>query len=371
MLNNNKAVTNSVIEQRFNVLRTAMAVGISLVLAFILIATVSPNPGRDMFNFLFGPLTTGARMANMVEKMIPLLFTGVAVCLMYAAGQINLAAEGAFFAGAYMCTPIAIMAGIPMGIHPVLCIIVGGLAGAVMTGIPAFMHVKFGVLTVVSSLMINYVSLYLGLYLILNFFRDPAAGYEASFKFANSALLPAIVPKTNIHVGLIIGIFVVIFGYVLLYKSTFGYSIRMIGQNQKFAQYSGVKVGSVIILAQLAAGFIAGMGGSIEVLGMYKRFGYSGFTNHGWDGIMIAVLARNNPKYVPFAVLFLSYIRTAADVLNKTSTVPIEVVKIIQAVVIIFVAAESFLSGWEHKSIVKNSQKLAQEAAGLAASKEA
>ncbi len=347
------------IEKRFNVLRTTIAVMISLVIAFILIVSVSSQPATDMFSFLFGPLTSFDRFLLMIEKCIPLLFTGVAVCLMYSCGQINLSAEGAFFMGAFVCTPIAIQVGIPAGLHPILCILLAGLAGAVICGIPAIMHVKLGVLTVVASLMINYVALYLGLYFILNKYRDPAAGYEASYEFAETALLPSIFRGANITIGLLIGILVVVGGYILLYKSSFGYSIRMIGQNRNFAKYSGMKVGAAIIGIQLLAGFIAGSGGAIEVLGMYNRFKYTGLTGHGWDGVMIAVLSRNNPRNVPFAVLFLAYIRMSADVLSRTSDVPTEVVSIIQAVVIIFVAAESFLSGWEHRSIVKSSQKAA------------
>jgi simple sugar transport system permease protein len=99
----------------------------------------------------------------------------------------------------------------------------------------------------------------------------------------------------------------------------------------------------------------------MEVLGMYNRFKYTNLTGHGWDGVMIAVLARNNPAAVPFAVLFLAYVRTAADVLSRTSEVPVEVVKVIQAVVIIFIAAESLLSTWEHSSIVRASKVRIQE----------
>lgn len=361
MFKKNQFNQGVLIEQRFNVLRTSIAVCISLVIAFILIISVSNKPGRDMMTFLFGPFTRIDRFALMFEKVTPLLFTGVAVCLMYACGQINLAAEGAFFMGAFVCTPVALIAGIPAGLHPVICVIIAGAAGAVICGIPAIMHVKFGVLTVVSSLMINYVAMYLGLYFILNALRDPTAGYEASYEFRMSARLPSFTNMANIHPGLIAGILVVIGGYILLYKSTFGYSVRMIGQNQNFAKYSGIKVGSVIVLVQLLAGFIAGAGGAVDMLGMYNRFKYTSLTNHGWDGIMIAVLARNNPKYVPFAVLFLSYIRMSADVLSRTSNVPTEVVKIIQAVVIIFVAAESFLSAWEHREIVKASRKNAAQ----------
>ena len=103
-------------------------------------------------------------------------------------------------------------------------------------------------------------------------------------------------------------------------------------------------------------GFIAGIGGAVEQLGMYNRFQYQALSNHGFDGIMIAILARYNPKFVPLAALFLAYIRVGADVMARTSDVPVEIVNIIQAVVIMFVAAERFLERWRHRQIVSSSQ---------------
>ena len=102
---------------------------------------------------------------------------------------------------------------------------------------------------------------------------------------------------------------------------------------------------------------IAGMGGAVETLGNYSRFMYSGFTNHGWDGIMLAVLCRNKPKAIPVAAFFLAYLKTSADSLNLTSKIPPEIISVIQAIIIIFVAAERFLGKWEHRKIVANSQK--------------
>ena len=129
------------------------------------------------------------------------------------------------------------------------------------------------------------------------------------------------------------------------------------GSNPKFAKLSGINVSKTIITTSVFAGCIAGMGGAIETLGNYNRFMYSGFTNHGWDGIMIAVLCRNNPKLVPVGALFIAYLKTSADALNMTSNIPPEIISVIQAIVIIFIAAERFLSGLEHKSIVKNAKK--------------
>ena len=347
------------IERKFSAYRTLIAVGISLGIAFVLIISVSDQPGTDIFNFLFGPLTSFHRFTLMIEKVTPLLFTGSAVALMFTAGQINLSGEGAFFMGAFVATPIAIVVGIPMGIHPLMAVLAAGIAGAVVCSIPGILHVKLKILPVVPSLMLNFVVMFFVLYFILNVLRDPGAGFEASWPFAATARLTSVFGPGNarVTIGLPIGIIVVVGCYLLLNKTTFGYSVRMIGHNRKFAQYSGVKVGATIIAVQVLAGFIAGIGGGLEVLSMFPRFMYTALPGHGWDGILIAVLARNNPKNIPIAVLFLAYIRMSADVLNRTSSVPLEVVGVIQAIIICFVAAERFLAAWEHRAIVKASQQ--------------
>ncbi len=359
----NKVFTSQQIENRFAFLRTMVSLFLALGIAFILIMTASKNPLTDTVTLLVGPLSNITRLAAMVNKWIPLLFTGTAVCIMFSCGQINLAAEGAFFAGAYASTLVALIGGIPPVLHFVLCALAGALAGAVISGIPAIMNAKFNVLTVVSSLMINYVSLYLGLFIILNLVRDPSAGFEASYKFKESAKLVELMSNSKIHAGLFIAVGIVVTGWFLLYKTNFGLQIRTIGMNSSFAKFSGMPVLKTLVMAQLVGGVMAGLGGATEVLGLYDRFSYGGLTNHGWDGVTIAVLARNNPRNVPLAALFLAYLRTSADVLNRTSSVPAEVINIIQAVIIIFVAAERFLSGWEHKAIVKNTKQavVAQE----------
>ena len=110
-------------------------------------------------------------------------------------------------------------------------------------------------------------------------------------------------------------------------------------------------------LSARVGGAFAGVGGTVEVLGNYERFVYTGITNHGWNGIVIAVLCKNNPKYAPLAALFLAYLSVAGDCLNFSTVIPPEIIDIIQPIIIIFVAAPLILSKQEHKAIVKKSQK--------------
>lgn len=349
------------IERLFSVIRTVVGVGIALVIALILIAAVSENPVEALMGFLTGPLTSLNRLGNVVEKAIPLLFTGTAVCIVFSCGQVSLCIEGIFYITGVACAAVATQTGLAAGVHPLLCILAAGTLGALICAVPALMYIKFDTMTVVSSLMINFICLHIGKYLMHYVMRDPKAGFDASYKYEVTARLPKLFSKTNIHLGLIIAIVVVILGYLALYKSPWGYGVRMTGLNANFAKFQGMGVPAMILSASMAGGFLAGMGGAVEQLGMYKRFSYEGLSGHGWDGIMIAVIAQNNPKLVPFAALFVAYISTGADVVNRTCDVPIEIISIVQAIIIMFVAAERFLEGWKQRKIVQASQQAEME----------
>lgn len=350
------------IETYFTFLRLFLAIAISMAVAFALICTISATPFKDFMVLIKGPLANKSRMISIINKFIPLLFTGTAVCFLNASGQISTSAEGSFYFGAVAATAVAILPGIPTAIHIPLCLLTGGIVGGFVAMVPTFLNVRYGVITIVASLLVNNVFLYFGQYLVLNPLRDPLSGFEASYKFASSALLPKLFGNNHIHLGLIIGLAVFAIGYFIMYKTPFGLSVRTVGENKNFAKYSGIKTGLIACESAFIAGILAGMGGTCEVLGNYERFVFTGITVHGWYGIVIAVLCKNNPKYVPLGALFIAYLSVAADSLNFSTSIPPEIINIIQPVIIMFVAAPMILASLEHKSIVKRSKKkLAQE----------
>ncbi len=349
------------IENWFTFLRLALAIGIAFMIAYVLMVSISETPWEDFLTMILEPLTSKMRRAQIINKFIPFLFTGAAVCMFNSAGQISTSAEGCFYFAGVAATAVAMIDGIPAYIHIPLCLIVAGLVGGLIAVIPVFMNVRYGIITIVASLLVNNVFLYLGQYLITNPLRDPQAGYEASYKFAESTILPKLFGNRLIHIGLIIGLVVVLLAYLILYKTSFGASVRTVGFNRFFSKFSGISVMKYSCLSALVGGAFAGIGGTVEVLGNYERFVYTGITNHGWNGIVIAVLCKNNPKYAPLAALFLAYLSVAGDCLNFSTVIPPEIIDIIQPIIIIFVAAPLILSKQEHKAIVKKSQKELEE----------
>lgn len=346
----------------FEWIRTTVVILIALVFTLVVIFLVSKEPLNALKEFLIGPIDSMRHIGNVVELMIPLIFTGLAVSLMFSAEQFNLAAEGAFFAGGIGAAAIALIIDLPVFIHPIVAILGGGLIGSLITGIPAYLKVKWNATELVSSLMFNYIALFMGIYVINYFFRDVNAGAMVSEKLPESVILINLIPRTRIHFGLIIAALFIFACYYFMYRTKWGYELRVTGQNSKFAEYSGIKTLKVILYAQLLGGFLAGVGGATELLGMYKRFSWQDLPGYGWDGIIVAILARNNPVFVPIAALFLAYLRIGADIMSRMTDVQNEVVDLIQGIIIVLVVAESFLAKYRHKWVYKEAKTSISEA---------
>jgi len=343
------------IEKVMDVAKTAAAILLSFAATIVLICLVSSTPLETVKDFFLGPFETTRRMGNIIEMAIPICFTGCGICIMYSTGHINMGSSGYFYMGGLAASVIAYGMLLPAGVHPAVCILFGGVVTALIAAIPAILCIKWDINEVVSSLMLNYIWVYLGSWVLRTFMLDPNAGFNASKAYQETSKLARIIPGTRIHVGLIIAAAVVLFSWLFLKKTKWGYQIRMMGMNGKFAVYSGMGVTGILLSSQMIGGMIAGIGGATEVLGMYSRFEWGAAPTTGFDGIMVAAIAQRNPALVPVAALFLAYIRVGADVISRTSDIPSEIVSIIQALIIMLVGAQMFLSGIRHKQIVKAS----------------
>ena len=149
------------IEKRFEMIRTAVAIAIALGIALVVIVLVSEDPANALYNFLIGPLTSFRRFANVIELAIPITFCGLAVGIMFSADQTNMAAEGGFYMSCATTSLAAILLDLPPVIHPIVCILIGTITGMAVVMIPAVLKVKWGANELVSSLMLNYICLYM------------------------------------------------------------------------------------------------------------------------------------------------------------------------------------------------------------------
>lgn len=346
-----------------DVLRTIVAITLSLLIIFVIIMFVSEDPFNAIKSFMIGPLTSVRRMGNVVELMIPLMFTGLATVVLFRTGLFNLSAEGGFFIGSVVAAICALTLNLPPILNLIISLIMGALAGGITTLIPGFLKVKCNANEIVTSLMLNYVCLNVGLFIIHTYFVDPSINTKYTYKFDPGMLLPRMVSRTNIHVGLIIVTVCIIVIHFLMEKTPFGFKATLVGTNSVMANYSGIKSAAVIMGTQMIGGALAGLGGGVELFGMYHRFQYLDLTDYGWDGILVAIVARHKPKLIPVGALFLAYLRIGADIMSRESDVPFELVKIIQAVVILLISSQAILEKYRKKVLIKETRALEEKEA--------
>ena len=347
--------------KRFEIIRMFFAILIALLVSFILIFFVSDQPVEAIIALVTGPLRSKRNMANVVESMIPLIFTGTAVCIMFSANQINLATEGAFHLGGLVAAVCALQLGLPAGVSPVVALICAAAAGALFTAVPAILKIKTGSSEMVSSLMMNYVSLWFCTYILMHFICDSAVG-SASHKLPGESELLTLFRGTRIHVGIFVALAVAVFGYVFLYKTKIGYELRLAGENEKFAKYSGINIVKVIVISQMVGGAIGGLGGGVELLSpIYNRFSWIDLLGYGWDAIIICTLAKKNPLKTPLAALFLAYLRVGASIMSRSTDVTLEIVHVTQGIIILLAVAEQFLSKTKHKMIAREAKAALKE----------
>lgn len=366
---------------RFTIIRSLVAILIALLVATLLIfisaagstfADKLAATREALKQMLAGPVFRfskksgtsfeAKRLADILAAMIPTTFTGLSVCIMFSANQFNLGAEGGIMLGAFASAMAAIYLPMPAWLHPVAAVLIGGIAVAITMLLPALLKTKLNVSEMVCSLMLNYIIMYVIKFLMNTYLADKSRGQIMSYAFRETSAISPIVDNAvfsgaKLSWGFVIAIAAVVLCGLFMYRSRWGYAIRMIGINQDFARYSGMKVGMIIVLSQVIGGFLAGAGGGIEMLGRYTNFSWSALPGYGWTGITIAILAGNNPYMVPFAAFFMAYLSKGCDLMATYAKVPAQLIDIVQGVIFLFFAAEQFLSGYRQKLVVKSAEE--------------
>ena len=353
--------------KRINLLVDMVKVSLIILIACAMVSAivflVSDDPVTAITSFFLGPFTSLRRIGNIIEAAAPLMFTALAVIIIFGSGQFSMIAEGSFFIGTTGAMVVAIACKLPAGIHSATAILFGGLCGAAVAMVPAFLKMKWNVSELVTSIMFNYVVQFFAIYMVSYHFREVSSSSLASLEFADTSRLPVVLDGTRIHAGIVLGIVICVLVWFFLYRTSYGTKLRITGDNALFAKYTGLKVTGIMVAAQVLAGAIAGMGGAAELLGMYNRFKWTTSPGYGWTGIVVALLARSNPLLVPLAAAFIGYLNVGADIMARSSDVGREVVDIIQAVMMFFIAADALLKGWRQRMIVKAAQAEEKESA--------
>ena len=325
-------------------MRTLGTVGAALLLGFIITLFVSKQPVEAYRSFLLGPLMRINRIGNWIEESITLILLGLAVCLVFNARQFSLGAEGQFYLGALASGLVGLYLDLPAVLHILLAVIAAAAAGFLWGLVPGMLKAYLNANEIVSSLMLNAIAVRIYNLILTYELKPPDVGYIVSDYFKPTALLPRIIPNTRVTTAVFWPIVGVIVVYLLMYRTPFGYALRMTGANIKFAHYGGIDTKRVIYLTMAISGIFAALAGAHTGMGIHQRVILNIGSGLGFEGIVVSLLARNNPLLVPLTGLLYGYLRAGADIMERSSDVTRELVMVIQAIIILLVTAEGFLS---------------------------
>lgn len=318
-----------------------------IVIALILSTLFLAASGYEPFAIVEG-IVQGLTedIAGTIRWATPLALAGLAICVTYKAEVFNLGVDGQLYMGAAAATAVAVSlpATMNQGVSLVVIFVAAMAAGAVFAMIPALMKVYLGTNEVVSTLLFNFVAELFVEYLVTGPLRDPESGtnLNASSVLNENTWLPRIsfLQPSSANIGFYIAIIVMIILTFVFYKTVFGHEIKIVGSNPVLARYAGMKPTKTILQVMAISGAIGGMIGAIEVTAVQHRL-LAGFNpDFGMTGIVVSLLANNNPIGVLFSGIFFGALKNGGINMERITDVPSAVTDIVMGIIFIIISAK-------------------------------
>lgn len=326
----------------------------ALLVGAIFIAALGSDVGLAYSALWDGAFGSAKSLAQTLISTTPLMFTAFAFSIAYRAGVFNLGGEGQLYAGAIMGAWAAYgITGLPPVLHISAVILAGALGGAIFGFIPALLKAKRGVNEVITCIMLNYIAINLTNYLVST--NGPLRGgstLPATPAIQPSAKLPNILSGTRLTCGILIAVVFAVLLYIYMWKTRAGYKARAVGLNSAAAEYGGIPSIKYAVLTMVIAGALAGIGGSIEIIAVHNRF-YGNFSSgYGFEGIAVGMLGGNHPFGIILSAILFGALKSGATAMQIQANTNAELVKVLQALVIFFIACK-----WSIVAIVKNARR--------------
>jgi simple sugar transport system permease protein len=315
---------------------------IAVVAAFAVVGVVIALLGADVLEAYRTLLFTAFRSPNSfvqtLLKFVPLLLQALAFTVPLAAGKFNIGGEGQMIVGAIGAAAVGILlADLPPLLLLPLVLLAGVLFGALWTLLPAWLLYRFGINEILTTVLMNFVSFSLIDYVATEIWRDPAAGHPTTIPIGLGGELPLLLTSPKLHSGLLLALLVAVAIYFYVDKSTAGYELVATGANPRAARVYGISVRWLFLFSLLLGGAIAGLSGAIEVSGVHHRLIEGLQSNFLLLGIIIGLIAKGNHLAVPFVAFFIAVLEVGANAMQRTLTIPGEMVFIVEALILIFV----------------------------------
>lgn len=340
---------------------TLIAILFGFLVAAVVLVFAGYNPWESFGALFKGIFAKPKYISNVIIKATPIILTGLSVAFAFKTGLFNIGAEGQYIAG----TIAAVCVGVKFNFAPVvqvpLVVLSGVLAGAIFGGIIGFLKARFGIHEVITSIMLNWIGLYLSNFIVNTAtYHQPnsTSSYavnESSFTMllpdwkTSKAGIAALKPnkwlyemmlKTDVNFGILIAVVMAIIIWVLLYRSSKGYELRAVGFNRDAAEFAGINVGRNITQAMLIAGALAGLAGALAITGTspHKISQMAAFENNGFNGLSVALIAGSSPVGCIFAGLLFGGLLYGGQSVQQDVGAPTEIINIMIGTIVFFVA---------------------------------
>jgi simple sugar transport system permease protein len=323
-------------------LYTLLAIFIGLLFGSVILFLTGFNPFLAygvLFQGIFGSWKT---LMYAVQYATPIVFTGLSVTFAFKTGLFNIGAEGQYIIGGITALAVSLLVPMPAGIHGIVCVLAGGLAGALWGAIAGLLKAYRGIHEVIVTIMLNWTAFYLSNFLVMSpAFKKPNS--TASMDIAETSRISTnafrgIFGTVRIHWGMILMLAAVFVCWLILNKTTLGFNLRAVGFNRSAAKYGGIYVERSVALSMGISGCLAALGGAVQVLGVVGRITQLGAQEgYGFDGISVSMIGGINPVGALFAGLFYGGLKYGGSKLN-TIGAPSELINVIIGVIIYSIA---------------------------------
>jgi general nucleoside transport system permease protein len=324
----------------FRTLIPLVSIFVTFLLTSGFVLAVGANPLQAAYYFLFDPFANPVRLIEVLVKSTPLLLTGIAVAFAFSGGYWNIGVEGQLYMGATAATAIGLqMHQAPAWLALPLVIVGGFLAGMAWAALPALMKVRLRIDEVVTTLLLNYVAIFIVSAILNGPWRDPISQWPQSPEIAASAIFPRLIPRSRLHLGFILAIVIIMGVWFVLSRTSFGLKMRAVGYNLEAARFSGIHVDRTMLIVALTSGGIGGLAGASEIAGIHFHLIDAISPGYGYTGIIIATLGALNPFGVSLAAVFIGLIDTGSQTVSRALGVPAYLGDVLQATLLLVTLA--------------------------------
>lgn len=319
-----------------DLLSSAGAFILALLIGAVIIALMGVNPIKAYAALLDGAVGNPNSMAETLLRAIPLSLAGVGVAIAFRAGAFNVGAEGQLFVGAMAATWVGLeFPSLPPVLLLVLMGLTGMLAGGIWAGIAGILKAWLNANEMINTIMMNYIAIFLVSYLVHGPLQYPQSPLGQTARLPRSAYLPILLHGTRLHVGLIVTVLVAILIYILLWRTSWGFHIRVVGKNTLAAKAAGMNVNKVMVSALVLSGMLAGLAGFCEAAGVQHRMIENISPGYGYTAIVVALMGQINPLGVLVSGILFAALQVGASTMESAVGVPSSVITVIQYLVVL------------------------------------